>query len=222
MEREKNRNLTFSVSFVNMEEWKKEYFKLLEDEKKLFGWKYKIELDEKFDPRRWVRSYFDSKKPSIRWSNLDFYEECLEEEKSIDIWLLIPSKEGEKNHELRIKYRPIYKIYNNLKYYPYEFEHSCDDTFSTGTSGHPVYCKHLYKALLFIDEEITPKYREIVKSTFKPNDRFLNETKKIENERIPAVKKIELIFDAMEKYLTLEEGFKLGILNKRLSKLNKV
>jgi len=209
-----------------MEDWRKEYYKLLEQKRKLFGWKYKIELAEEFDPRRWARSYFFDKKPKIKWDNLNFYDECLEEEKSIDIWLLIPSENDTKEYDFRIKYRPdTYNRGNNssiIKYYPYEFEHSCIDTFSTGTSGHKLYCKHLYVALKFIDEEISPNYREIAKITFTPNEEFLEEVKWIEKTNAKASEKLEMVFKAMEKMLSLEEGFLLKMMNRRLANLRKV
>jgi len=202
-----------------MQEWKKEYLRVLEYEKGLFEKEFRIPLSRKFSPDRWVRgtiNYF-LKEPEVIWSNIKY---CGSGCNTIDIWLRIFSeKDTNKDYAFRIKYR--FYSQNGL-YYPYEWEHSCDDTFSLGTSSINLCCKHLYTGLLFIDKRLRGECEKIAESTFIPNQNFLSHAREIIYSRREASEKLSLLFNLMKKELSLEEGRKLAVLNKRIEYLRKV
>lgn len=207
-----------------MQEWKKEYLNVLKYRKKLFEKDFGIKLHETFDPIRWIRGY-RIKKPEIRWDNFKYYEEENSSTKkceAIDIWMLVYSElDEDKDYMFRIKYKPYGR---DKTFYPYEYEHCCDDTFSWGISGVRLHCKHLYGVLVFIDENVIPKHLKIriAKTTFRPNQKFLSQAQKIVDSREKVPQKLELIFDLMSDELSLKEGYYLKRLNKRLEYLKKV
>jgi len=197
-----------------MQEWKREYIERLDYEKRLFEKEFHIKLSAKFDPARWVRSYF-LREPQVRWSNI---QDCGSNCNAIDLWFIVFSeRDVNKDYALRMKY----KLYKQI-YYPYEWEHSCDDTFSWETSNVRLYCKHLYAVLLFIDKNLLEKCKNMAESTFVPNERFLFDAKKIVYSKEKAPEKVSQIFGLMKEELTLNEGYKLERLNRRIDYLRKV
>lgn len=216
-----------------MNQAKREYLQTLRRENWKFSNKYKVHLDYKFDPMRWLRSY-QIGEIKLDWPSEGgvyemWYKKDIGECNSFDFWFCIPSMSNAGSvHKIRMNLsRTVSWIPGNapvMKFYPSAYEHSCDDTFSIETSyGFILHCKHLYATLREVDK-IRNKFGigEIPLSSFVPSNELLAKFSSIDREKTVASKeKLEKTFSLLEQNLHLNELLLLATLNKRISYLKK-
>jgi|GEM_PF-6730409 len=208
-----------------MSNWRREYYKVLDEERRRFGKKYGMELDERFDPIRWLRSY-SLPEPKIVWHGPRRVDEIVNstqyECRTVDIWFDVPSqsKKEVENYKLRLKLeRP-----RNAKraiFFPAEYDHVCMDTLATGTGSPwgPLFCKHVYRGLKALDDTNLPY---VAKCTFTPNERLLTEFRRLDEDRsLSVVTKLRATFTLLEDELRLREVPSLRRLNRRLKFLKR-
>lgn len=176
-----------------------EYMKALYEFGDEFAAEHGIYLSEKFDPRRWLRSFrldarIDSYMPR-KVDNPAFPDAVFA--------ISVKSQENECFYRTRIDMRKN----DSEKIVPYKIVHTCADTLFSQLA-----CKHTYRALAEVDNRMPSSHS----STFMPHSDLIESYENIESSRKDSINKLSETFDAMGENMRLNERKKLSILNARI------
>ncbi len=208
-----------------MNNWRRKYYRVLDEARRRFGKRYGIDLDERFDPVRWLRSY-SVPEPKVVWHGPRRVDEVANaspyECRTVDIWFDVPSqtKKEIENYKLRFKLQSPRSMRKKI-FYPIEYDHVCMDILATGTGSPwgPLFCKHVYRGLKALDDANLPL---VARCTFTPNQELLQEFHELDRDRnLSAVTKLEATFALLEDELRLRELPLLRRLNRRLKFLRR-
>ncbi|MFH7880900.1 MAG: hypothetical protein QXI09_02740 [Candidatus Aenigmatarchaeota archaeon] len=200
----------------------KEYLDYLYLKQEEFSEKYRIYINQKFDPRKFLDAVCD--KPYVN-AVLNISEDFLYSIVNLlgrkidyvifDFTVYTSGKEEKYSFKIKYSYIP-----NRGYLYPASYSHECP--FSKYYNNY-IACKHLYAVLREIDKIAENNNSiPIAKSFFIPrNFELVKEYVKIKESKLDAKEKLGRTFEILEEYLYVKELKYLEILNLRLKYLNR-
>ncbi|MEM5816114.1 MAG: hypothetical protein QXL14_03655 [Candidatus Aenigmatarchaeota archaeon] len=202
----------------------KEYLDYLYLKQEEFSKEYRIYIDKKFDPRKYLDAVYYPYKPYVN-AVLNISEDFLhsiidllgKKINNIVFDFIVYTSGKDEKYNFKIKYSYIEK---KGYLYPESYSHECP--FLKYHNDY-IACKHLYAVLREIDK-IAENNKDIpiVKSFFIPkSSNLLKEYGKIKESDLDAIEKLKKTFEILEEHLYLKELKYLEILNLRLKYLKR-